>query len=159
MEGYYLIAEEAARLANRLPASVIETVVARLEGSDGSDSGYLEGTGCPCHPHARLSGKRSFPSSTDGVHSPGSFSSSRRSSPRNRRFIVKKRREEEAVEVVWTGPDQDVIPLRRTEQAILQVSELRSEPHPDRELRRLFDPEHPGSSGPSRQAGGYDHGC
>jgi phosphatidylserine/phosphatidylglycerophosphate/cardiolipin synthase-like enzyme len=36
-------------------------------------------------------------------------------------YLVRKRREEEAVEVVWTGPDQGAIPLRRTEQAILQV--------------------------------------
>ena len=43
MEGYHLIAEEAARLASRLPASVIETVVARLERSDGSDWASLRG--------------------------------------------------------------------------------------------------------------------
>ena len=43
MEGYHLIAEEAARLASRLPASVIETVVARLERSDGSDWANLRG--------------------------------------------------------------------------------------------------------------------
>jgi phosphatidylserine/phosphatidylglycerophosphate/cardiolipin synthase-like enzyme len=30
-------------------------------------------------------------------------------------------REEQAVELVWTGPDADAVPFRRTEQAILQV--------------------------------------
>lgn len=33
----------------------------------------------------------------------------------------KARREEQTVELVWTGPDVGCIPLRRTEQAILQV--------------------------------------
>lgn len=33
----------------------------------------------------------------------------------------KARQEHQAVELVWTGPDTQVIPLRRTEQAILQV--------------------------------------
>lgn len=30
-------------------------------------------------------------------------------------------RDEQSVELVWTGPDADVVPFRRTEQAILQV--------------------------------------
>ncbi len=33
----------------------------------------------------------------------------------------KEHREEQTVELVWTGPDVGVIPLRQTEQAILQV--------------------------------------
>jgi hypothetical protein len=43
MEGYLLIAEEASRLASQVPASVIETVAARLERSDGSDWADLRG--------------------------------------------------------------------------------------------------------------------
>src|SRR5271166_3488111 len=43
MEGYHLIAEEAARLANRLPASVIDTVVARLGRSECSEWASLRG--------------------------------------------------------------------------------------------------------------------
>lgn len=33
----------------------------------------------------------------------------------------KRHRDEQSVELVWTGPDADVVPFRRTEQAILQV--------------------------------------
>lgn len=32
-------------------------------------------------------------------------------------------RDEQSVEIVWTGPDPDVVPLRRTEQALLQTLE------------------------------------
>lgn len=34
---------------------------------------------------------------------------------------AKSHRDEQAVELVWTGPDTDAVPFRRTEQAILQV--------------------------------------
>ena len=121
MEGYYLIAEEAARLANRLPASVIETVVARLERSDGSDWATLRGQVAlaiptPDYRGAVISLLDRWRSQSPEV-SPQAVAAALVTAA----FIVKKRREEEAVEVVWTGPDQDVIPLRRTEQAILQV--------------------------------------
>jgi len=121
MEGYHLIAVEAARLANRLPASVIETVVARLERSDGSDWANLRGQIALAIPTPDYRGavvslldrwRSQAPEVTPQAVAAALVTAS---------FIAKKRREEEAVEVVWTGPDQSVIPLRRTEQAILQV--------------------------------------
>ena len=121
MEGYHLIAEEAARLANRLPASVIETVVARLERSDGSDWASLRGQIALAIPTPDYRGavislldrwRSQAPEVTPQAVAAALVTAS---------YIAKKRREEQAVEVVWTGPDQSVIPLRRTEQAILQV--------------------------------------
>jgi phosphatidylserine/phosphatidylglycerophosphate/cardiolipin synthase-like enzyme len=121
MEGYRLIAEESIRLASRVSASVIEAVVLRLEKCDeivwatlreqiafaiptpdyrGAVSSFLA--------RWRLKAPEVSPKAVAAVLITASH-------------IVMKRREEETVEVVWTGPDQGVIPLRRTEQAILQV--------------------------------------
>jgi phosphatidylserine/phosphatidylglycerophosphate/cardiolipin synthase-like enzyme len=36
-------------------------------------------------------------------------------------WAEKRHRESQSVELVWTGPDSDTVPLRRTEQAILEV--------------------------------------
>ena len=121
MEGYHLIAEEAARLANRLSASVVETVVARLERSDGSDWANLRGQIALAIPTPNYRGavvtlldrwRSQAPEVTPQAVAAALVTAS---------YIAKQRREQQAVEVVWTGPDQSVIPLRRTEQAILQV--------------------------------------
>ncbi len=121
MEGYHLIAEEAARLANRLPASVIETVVARLERSDGSDWANLRGQIALAIPTPDYRGavislldrwRSMAPEVTPQAVAAALVTAS---------YIAKRSRKEQAVELVWTGPVQSVIPLRRTEQAILQV--------------------------------------
>ncbi len=121
MEGYHLIAEEAARLAVRLPASVIETVVTRLERSDGSHWANLRGQIAqailtPDYRGAVISLLDQWRSRAPDVPSQAVVAALLTAS-----FLAKRRREEEAVEVVWTGPDKSIIPLRRTEQAILQV--------------------------------------
>jgi hypothetical protein len=36
-------------------------------------------------------------------------------------YAERTHREEQSVELVWTGPDAEVVPFRRTEPAILQV--------------------------------------
>lgn len=36
-------------------------------------------------------------------------------------FTVQRYRDSQSVELVWTGPDTDAVPFRRTEQAILQI--------------------------------------
>ncbi len=41
--------------------------------------------------------------------------------------MEKAHREQQSVELVWTGPDVGVVPLRRTEQALLQVIESATE--------------------------------
>jgi len=121
MEGYHLIAEEAARLASRVPTSVIETVAARLERSDGSDWANLREQIALAIPTPDYRGavislldrwRSQAPEVTPQAVAAALVTAS---------YIAKKRREEQSVEVVWTGPDQSVIPLRRTEQAILQV--------------------------------------
>jgi phosphatidylserine/phosphatidylglycerophosphate/cardiolipin synthase-like enzyme len=121
MESYRLIAEEAARLVSRLPASVIEAVVARLERSNSSDWASLRGQialaiPAPDYRGAVISFLDKWRSKSLDVPPQAVAAALVTAS-----FVVKKRQEEEAVEVVWTGPDRGAIPLRRTEQAILQV--------------------------------------
>jgi phosphatidylserine/phosphatidylglycerophosphate/cardiolipin synthase-like enzyme len=121
MDDYRLIAEEACRLASRLPTSVIESVVARLERSDGSDWPGLRGQiahaiPTPDYRGAVISLLDKWRSKSPDV-SPQAVAAALATAS----FIVKKRQEDEAVEVVWTGPDRGAIPLRRTEQAILQI--------------------------------------
>ncbi len=121
MEGYHLIAEESARLASTLPASVIETVVARLGRSEGSDWASLRGQialaiPTPDYRGAVISLLDQWRSKAPEVPSQAVAAALVTAS-----YIAKKSREEHAVEMVWTGPVQSVIPLRRTEQAILQV--------------------------------------
>ncbi len=108
-------------MANRLPASVIETVVARLERSDGSDWASLRGQialaiPTPDYRGAVISLLDRWRSQAPEVPPQAVAAALVTAS-----YIAKTRREEQAVEVVWTGPDQSVIPLRRNEQAILQV--------------------------------------
>ena len=121
MEGFHLIAEEAARLANRLPASVIETVAARLGRSDCSEWASLRGQialaiPTPDYRGAVISLLDRWRSKAPEVPPQAVAAALVTAS-----YIAKRSREEQAVEVVWTGPVQSVIPLRRTEQAILQV--------------------------------------
>jgi phosphatidylserine/phosphatidylglycerophosphate/cardiolipin synthase-like enzyme len=121
MEGYHLIAEEAARLVGWVPASVIKAVVLRLATCDGIEWAIVRGQialaiPSPDYRGAVISLLDLWRSKAPEV-SPQAITAALITAS----HIVKKRREEEAVEVVWTGPDQGVIPLRRTEQAILQV--------------------------------------
>ncbi len=121
MEGYHLIAEEAARLASRLPASVIETVVARLGRSDGSDWASLRGQIALAIPTPDYRGAVGSFLDRWRSKAPEVPPQSVAAALVTASYISKKSREEQAVELVWTGPVQSVIPLRRTEQAILQV--------------------------------------
>src|SRR5271157_3265352 len=121
MEGYLLIAEEASRLASQVPASVIETVAARLERSDGSDWADLRGQIALAIPTPNYRGAVISLLDRWRSKAPEVSAQAVGAALVTASFIARKRQDEESVEVVWTGPDQGVIPLRRTEQAILQV--------------------------------------
>ncbi len=116
-----MIAEEAALLANRLPASVIETVATRLGTSDCSEWASLRGQialaiPTPDYRGAVISLLDRWRSKAPEVPPQAVAAALVTAS-----YLAKKSREEQVDEVVWTGPVQNVIPLRRTEQAILQV--------------------------------------
>ncbi len=116
-----MIAEEAALLANRLPASVIETVATRLGTSDCSEWASLSGQialaiPTPDYRGAVISLLDRWRSKAPEVPPQAVAAALVTAS-----YLAKKSREEQVVELDWTGPVQSVIPLRRTEQAILQV--------------------------------------
>ncbi len=116
-----MIAEEAFRLVSRLPASVIETVAARLGKSDSSDWASLRGQiaqaiSPPDYRAAVISLLDRWRSRAPEVPLQAVAAALVTAS-----YIAKTNREEQVVELVWTGPVQSVVPLRRTEQVILQV--------------------------------------
>ena len=64
--------------------------------------------------------------------------------------------EHQSVELVWTGPDVGVVPLRRTEQVILQVIEAATAAAVGRQLRRLQHPSRLRGLGARRRPGRGD---
>jgi phosphatidylserine/phosphatidylglycerophosphate/cardiolipin synthase-like enzyme len=121
MGGYQLIAEEAGRLARSLSSSVAEGVAVRLEGGDGPDWETLWGRvvqAVPSPHHRSLvvafldrwrSEAREVP--------PQAVAAALHTAV----LAERERRGGQSVELVWTGPDVGVVPLRRTEQVVLQV--------------------------------------
>ena len=121
MGGYHLIAAEATRLAQSLPPSVAEAVAARLEGGDGSDFGTLRGrvaqaVPSPHHRSLVVAFLDRWQSEAGGIP-PQAVAAALLTAVLSER----DRREGQAVELVWTGPDVGIVPLRRTEQVVLQV--------------------------------------
>ena len=125
--GCQLIAEEALRLAKRLPPSVVETVAARIEKSDGSDWGTLRGQiaqSVPSpHQRALVVGFLDRWRSEAG----GIFPQSVAVALITAALAESDRRQGQSAELVWTGPDVGALPLRRTEQAVLQIIDAASE--------------------------------
>jgi hypothetical protein len=125
--GYHLIAEEASRLARLLPPSVVEVIAARLERSTGTDWGTLRGRIAQAvpSPHNRalvVDFLDRWRSEAGGVL-PQSVAVALLTASR----AETEHREGCTVELVWTGPDVGVVPLRRTEQAIWQVIDSASQ--------------------------------
>ena len=127
MVGYHLIAVEASRLAKLLPSAVVEAVAGRLGRSDGTDLGTLRGQVAQAvpGPHHRalvVAFLDRWRSEAGGVL-PQSVAAALLAASEAERG----HREGQSVELAWTGPDVGVVPLRRTEQAILQVIESATE--------------------------------
>ena len=121
MGGYHLIADEANRLAKVLPSSVVEGVATRIERCDGSDLGLLRDRIAQTIPipHQRalvVAFLDRWRSEAGGVEPRSVVAALLTASE-----AEKGHGETQSVELVWTGPDAGVVPLRRTEQAILQV--------------------------------------
>ncbi len=126
-DGNRRIAEEACRLARLLPCSVIEAVAIRLERGVGQSPGSLkalESSGpsrsSPTCPRGRL--PRPVVDGSPGVL-PGSVAVALLTASE----AEKHHREGQSIELVWTGPEVGVVPLRRTEQVVLQVIDSASQ--------------------------------
>jgi phosphatidylserine/phosphatidylglycerophosphate/cardiolipin synthase-like enzyme len=121
MKPYRRIAEESGRLARLLPSSVIEAIAACLNLSGGEDWSALRARiakAVPTVNHRALAVAYLDAWRSDaGEVPPQAVASSLLTAA----LADRDRRECQAVELAWTGPDSGAIPLRRTEQAILQV--------------------------------------
>src|SRR5262249_31803695 len=119
--GLRFVANAAARLVTRLPVSVAEAVAETLAPTPVGEwaTCRANAVGVVAHPHYRslivtfLDDWR--------VHaadiSPQAVAAALLTASSAEHAL----RERQSVELAWTGPDVDVVPLRRTEQAILQV--------------------------------------
>jgi phosphatidylserine/phosphatidylglycerophosphate/cardiolipin synthase-like enzyme len=125
--GHRLIAEEASRLARLLPSSVIEAVAARLGRADGSSLGTLRGQVAQAvpGPHHRalvVAFLDRWISEAAGVLPQSVVLALLAASE-----AEKSHRDSQSVELAWTGPEVGVVPLRQTEQVILQVIDSANE--------------------------------
>lgn len=119
--GMRAVATEASLLVRRLPGSVVESLAQTLTGADASDwpgtlGRAVEGIAQPHHrslvvgflDNCRTCADRVTPQAVAAALLTAAVSE-------------QAHREHQSVELVWTGPDVGVVPLRRTEQVMLQV--------------------------------------
>jgi len=120
-EGHRFIVEAAARLAAQLPPQTMELVAAVIQNTDKtvSLSPRTRITQSVSQPHHRSLASRFFDDWQANAHSvsPEAVALALRTAS----HVHKSGEENEVVELVWTGPDPDAVPFRRTEQAVLQV--------------------------------------
>jgi phosphatidylserine/phosphatidylglycerophosphate/cardiolipin synthase-like enzyme len=111
-----LIAEAATRLASEMPAVYVEALACALQTGPPSKAQAVQGIP---HLHYRSIGGEFvdlWQSRAAGV-TPEAVALALRTAL----YAEKVHREGQTVELVWTGPDTEAHPFRRTEQAILQV--------------------------------------
>ena len=113
-----LVATAAARLVGELPFDTVRIVAGLIEASSDLHAASRRMAELP-HPHYR---KHAGTFLADCVLAapalaPQSVALALLAAAR----CEKTHRDEQSVELVWTGPDASAIPIRHTEQAILQV--------------------------------------
>jgi phosphatidylserine/phosphatidylglycerophosphate/cardiolipin synthase-like enzyme len=115
------ITSELARLARALPRPIIVSLAEALAGCASSDWAAirLRVAQVVPHPHYRDLVARFLKqcAACRAVASPQSISLSLLAAAE----MAHQQRDSQNLELVWTGPPTQVVPLRRTEQAILQV--------------------------------------
>lgn len=116
-----VLATEASRLVKKLPVSVVESLAQALSGLHVNDwpggrGGLVEAI---AHPHHRSLVVGFFDACrvSGGDLPPQAVATALLTAS----VTEQAHREHQSVELVWTGPDVGVVPLRRTEQVMLQV--------------------------------------
>src|SRR5690242_11504657 len=118
---HQVIVEHAHRLAMTMPPGMVEMVADAIEKADQRswDSARTSVLTLVSHPHYRALASSLF--AAWQAHAPDLSPQAVALALYTAAAAEKARRAGQTVEPVWTGPDTQVIPLRRTEQAILQV--------------------------------------
>src|SRR4051812_41206653 len=113
-----IISEAACRAASELPFSTAQGA-ADIFDAAGDLADAKERLSAVPHAHHRSLLSRLIERGQSSVPVPSAKSVA--VALRTAAWAEKTHRESQSVELVWTGPDSDTIPLRRTEQAILEV--------------------------------------
>src|SRR5688572_15392481 len=114
------IVQQAQRLAAEMPAAMVEMLADAIEKADSCswESARIGILHLVSQPHYRALATGLFDTWQANARdlSPQAVAIALYTAA----VAEKARREGQVVELVWTGPDTQAIPLRRTEQAILQ---------------------------------------
>jgi phosphatidylserine/phosphatidylglycerophosphate/cardiolipin synthase-like enzyme len=115
-----VIAEQTQKVAAELPPALVETLAEAIERA-GPGWADTQGTILTSlsHPHYRSLAAELLRAwrAEAATATPEAVALALLAASESERW----HREEQAVELVWTGPDTEAVPIRHTEQAILQV--------------------------------------
>jgi phosphatidylserine/phosphatidylglycerophosphate/cardiolipin synthase-like enzyme len=119
--GLPLVANEAGRLASALPSSVLHTLAEAIRSCDPTDWPWSKARIAAgiSQPHYRSLAATFLDAWQSGakIVSPEAVAAALLTAAHSEQT----HQQHQSVELVWTGPDVGVVPLRRTEQALLQV--------------------------------------
>lgn len=119
--GLRLVASEAGRLASALPMSVLQTLAESVQNCNPEDWHWCKSqiVGRISQPHYRslIASFLDTWQSEARIVGPEGIAAALMTAGHSEQT----HQQEQSVELVWTGPDVGVVPLRRTEQALLQV--------------------------------------
>src|SRR6516165_4037341 len=119
--GLQVVASEAGRLASALPSSVLQALAEAIRSCDPADWPWSKtriAAGIS-QPHYRSLATCFLDAwqSAAKIVSPEAVAAALLTAAHSEQT----HQQHQSVELVWTGPDVGVVPLRRTEQALLQV--------------------------------------
>jgi phosphatidylserine/phosphatidylglycerophosphate/cardiolipin synthase-like enzyme len=119
--GLQLVANEAGRLASALPSSVLHTLAETIQSCDPADWPWSKARIAAgiSQPHYRSLAASFLDAwqSEAKIVSPETVAAALLTAAHSEQA----HQQQQSVELVWTGPDVGVVPLRRTEQTLLQV--------------------------------------
>ena len=119
--GHLSIVKSAADLAMQVPPQTVELLAGVLEGAHEPSASSLRSRigQCISQPHYRNLAVCFFDEWQ--TTAPNVPAASVAIALRTAAYMHRRDEESQVVELVWTGPDAEAVPCRRTEQAILQV--------------------------------------
>ena len=117
-DSHDIVSLAACRLAEELPLPTLQIVARKLRESDGITAAKARMTDLP-HPQYRVLATNFLKRCEHATPQPSVQAIALALLTAG--LSEKRNQAAQSVELVWTGPDAEVVPFRRTEQAILQV--------------------------------------